>query len=214
MLKVARFEFSLFGINTYVVYDDKTRDCAIIDPGMINDEERDALRRFIEREKFHPVHLINTHLHIDHSIGNEFVERTWGLKTEAHRDDASLGSGIGQQARMFGLPFDVKGIELTSYLEDGDEIKIGSGVLRALHVPGHSPGSIVLYAPAEDFLIAGDVIFCGSIGRTDLPGGSYEQLIGGIHTKLVPLPPATKIYPGHGPETTLRRELESNPYLR
>lgn len=214
MLKVARFEFSLFGINTYVVYDEQTRECAIIDPGMISDGERDALKHFIERERLNPVHLINTHLHIDHSIGNEFVEHTWGLKAEAHRADSPLGSELDKQAKMFGLPFPVKSIQLSTFLEDGDEIKIGNSVLRALHVPGHSPGSIVLYAPVEDFIIAGDVIFSGSIGRTDLPGGSFEQLIGGIRTKLLPLPPATVIYPGHGPETTLRRELESNPYLR
>lgn len=212
-MKVAIFNFALFGINTYVVYDEPSGEAAVIDPGMISEEERRALEQFITRHSLRVTHLINTHLHIDHAAGNRFVIDNYNVGLEAHLADEPLGLCIAQQAEQFGLPFRPEGAEITTYLNEGDEIHLGKGVLKVIHVPGHSPGSIVLYSPKDGFIIAGDVLFQGSIGRTDLPGGSHSQLIEGITGKLLNLPDETIVYPGHGPATTIRDEKLHNPFL-
>lgn len=213
MLKIARFCFSLFGINTYVVYDPASKEAAIIDPGMFNPAEQDAMRNFIAREHLKVTKLINTHLHIDHAVGDRWVEQTYDVKLSAHEEDAFLGSRLAMQADEFGLPGAFDGIEIGHTLKDGDVIRIGDGSLHVLHVPGHSPGSVVLYDKDDSFLIAGDVLFQGSIGRTDLPGGSYRQLIEGIKSKLLPLPDNTVVYPGHGDPTTIGEERIHNPFI-
>lgn len=212
-LLAARFEFSLFGINTYVVYDPATRECAIIDPGMMGIEEENAMRNFINRERLTVRHLINTHLHIDHAVGDKFVADTYGVPVSAHRLDEPLMERIRQQAEMFGIKEKVNVAEVSHRLEEGDRIAVGGGELEVLHVPGHSPGSIVLYDRADGMLFGGDVLFDGSIGRTDLPGGSHEQLVRGIREKLLTLPSDTVVYPGHGPATTIGKERATNPFL-
>lgn len=212
-MKVAIFRLSLFGINTYVVYDEATKDCAVIDPGMINDHERQAMTDFIEREGLNVTQIINTHLHIDHVAGDRFMAQKYGAGISAHKDDAPLGNSVEQQARMFGLQEDFSNIKITKPIEDGDIIKIGEGELKVIHIPGHSPGSVALYDSKDGFLIAGDIIFQGSVGRTDLPGGSHEQLISGIKNKLLCLPDSTVVYPGHGPATTVGTEKKYNPFL-
>lgn len=212
-MKVAIFQLGLFGINTYIVYDPTTKDCAIIDPGMSTPDEEKALTDFISREGLHVTHVINTHLHIDHAIGNKFATEKYGVPAMANRLDLPLGERIKDQAQMFGIARKVDAPEITEFIEDGDIIKIGNGRLHAIHVPGHSPGSIVLYDKADGFLIAGDVLFRGSVGRADLPGGDFPTLISGIKEKLLPLPANTIVYPGHGPYTTIGAETDSNPYL-
>lgn len=212
-MKVAIFRLSLFGINTYVVYDEATKDCAVIDPGMINDHERQAMTDFIEREGLNVTQIINTHLHIDHVAGDRFMAQKYGAGISAHTDDAPLGNSVEQQARMFGLQEDFSNVKITKPIEDGDIIKIGEGELKVIHIPGHSPGSVALYDSKDGFLIAGDIIFQGSVGRTDLPGGSHEQLISGIKNKLLCLPDSTVVYPGHGPATTVGTEKKYNPFL-
>lgn len=212
-MKIAKFGFSLFGINTYVVWDPATKDCAIIDPGMIETQEEEALTGFIEREGLHVTHLINTHLHIDHAIGNRFVSERYGVPVEAHPADAILGTRMRQQAEMFGLTAKVSDVEISTPLHDGDIIRIGEGELKVIHIPGHSPGGIVLYDEADKFIIAGDVIFRGSVGRTDLPGGDTAQLLGGIRDKLLPLPDDILLFPGHGDHTTVGYERTHNPFL-
>lgn len=168
MLKVAKFGFYMFGINTYVVYDPEEKEAAIIDPGMSRKEEFEALDKFIEREGLKVTHLINTHLHIDHAIADNWVKEKYGVPVEAHVGDASLGERLKQQAQMFGLRASDVAVEIDSPLKEGDVVKIGRGELNVLHVPGHSPGSICLYDKADDFVIVGDTLFQGSIGRTDL----------------------------------------------
>lgn len=212
-MKVAIFQLSLFGINTYVVYDEATRKCAIIDPGMISANEEEAILNFIKSHNLTVTHIINTHLHIDHAIGNRWASHTFNVPVYAHKADEPLGLRLRQQAQAFGIDEKVSDTEISQYLEDGDDIVIGDGVLHVLHVPGHSPGSIVLFDKEDGFLIAGDVLFQGSVGRTDLPGGSTSQLISGIKEKLLPLPDSTIVYPGHGPATTIGREKHSNPFL-
>lgn len=212
-MKIAIFQLSMFGINTYVVYDPQTRDCAIIDPGMSTQRENEAVDNFIKKNDLTVTHLINTHLHIDHVFGNKHVSDTYDVKPQLHADDMALGSRVKQQAQMFGMPESPENVEPGKYLKEGDIIHIGNGELKVLHVPGHSPGSIVLYDKKDGFAIVGDVLFQGSIGRTDLPGGNHQQLIEGIKEKLLTLPDDTVIYPGHGPHTTIGDEKRYNPYL-
>lgn len=213
-MKIAKFEFSLFGINTYVVWDPVTKKAAVIDPGMINEREEEALSAFVKREGLTVTHIINTHLHIDHAIGDKYAAKVFGAPVLAHKEDEFLGTRMMQQAQMFGLGAKVDDVSINSYLEEGDIIKIGVGELKVLHVPGHSPGGIALYDPEGHFVIAGDSLFAGSIGRTDLPGGDMVRLIDNVKEKLLSLPGDTVVYSGHGPETTIAREATSNPFLR
>ncbi len=213
MLKVAKFGFYMFGINTYVVYDPKAKEAAIIDPGMSRKSEFEALEKFIEREGLKVTHLINTHLHIDHAISDLWVKQKYGIQIEAHGDDAPLGKYLTQQAQSFGIPGEYVAIEIDNKLKEGDVIKVGEGELKVLHVPGHSPGSICLYDKADGFVIVGDTLFEGSIGRSDLPGGNHRQLVDAIKNKLLTLPKDTAVYSGHGNPTTIGKEWDTNPYL-
>lgn len=212
-MNIARFGFSLFGINTYVVVDPKTKKCAIIDPGMIEQREEEALTKFIEKNGLTVTHIIDTHLHVDHAIGIPFVKAKYKIPLFAHKADEALGSHLGQQARMFGMSEQVEDISIDSYLEDGEVIEIGDGRLKVLHVPGHSPGSVALYDEEGGYVITGDALFSGSIGRTDLAGGDMKTLLNSIRTKLLTLPESTEVYPGHGPASTIGDERRLNPYL-
>lgn len=213
MLKIAKFGFYMFGINTYVVYDPEEKEAAIIDPGMSRKEEFDAMERFIEREGLKVTHLINTHLHIDHAIADNWVKAKYDVPLEAHADDAVLGERIKQQAQMFGVQADDVAVEIERPLKEGDVVKIGRGELKVIHVPGHSPGSICLYDEADGFVIVGDALFAGSIGRTDLAGGNHRQLVDAIKNKLLTLPRETMVLSGHGDATTIGREWDSNPFI-
>lgn len=213
MLKIAKFGFYMFGINTYVVYDPEEKDAAIIDPGMSRKEEFDAMENFIKREGLNVTHLINTHLHIDHAIADNWVKAKYGVPLEAHSDDAMLGERIMQQAEMFGVSAEDVEVVIERPLREDEIVKIGRGELKVIHVPGHSPGSICLYDEADGFVIVGDTLFEGSIGRTDLPGGNHRQLVDAIKHKLLTLPRETMVLSGHGDATTIGREWNSNPFL-
>lgn len=213
-MKVAIFELQLFGVNCYVVYDPIEKKAAIIDPGIIDTRELDAIDNFIKRNELTVVYIINTHLHIDHAIANTGVAEKYGVDVLAHQDDMFLGEHMNSQARQFGLPIKVDNAGVTGFLKDGDIIKIGSGELEVLHVPGHSPGCIALYDRKDGFLISGDTLFDESVGRTDLPGGDIGKLLDSIKKKLYSLPDSTIVYPGHGPATTIGKEKVSNPYVR
>lgn len=212
-MKLVKFGFSLFGINTYVVVDESTKSCAVIDPGMIDAEEENALESYIEREGLTVTHVINTHLHVDHAVGDKFVAEKFRVPVLGHRSDEVLGERLQQQAQMFGMREKLDSVSLTSYLEDGEKVRIGNGELEVLHVPGHSRGSVALYDREGKYVIVGDALFAGSIGRTDLPGGDFGTLVKSIKDKLLSLPDDTAVYPGHGPATTIGRERRNNPYL-
>lgn len=212
-MRVSRFTFNMFGVNTYILWDDYSREAMIIDPGMIDDKEREIIDGFITSNKLNPSHLVNTHMHIDHSFGISYIAEKYGLRLECNHADQFLAERLKEQARMFGLPISIDELEISIGLNDGDILKIGNEEVQILQVPGHSPGSIVIYAPESSFLISGDVLFNSSIGRTDLPGGSYNQLISAINNKLMTLPDDTTVYPGHGPETTIGHEKRYNPYI-
>lgn len=213
MLKVKEFVCNAFGELTYIVYDTNSREAAIVDPGMSTPAEEETVENFIEREKLTLKYLVLTHLHIDHAWGVPYIKHKYGLPVTAHNDGGYLGAIMDAQAQMFGLPGSPGRMEIENPLQHGDTLHLGTQILRVLHVPGHSPGGISLYAPAEKFLIAGDIIFRGSIGRTDLPGGDYRQLINGIKEHILSLPPDTVIYPGHGEPTSVGQEEHTNPYL-
>lgn len=212
-MQIAIFQFSMFGINTYLVFDEDSKECLVVDPGMSNPEEEKAIENFISTKGLTLKHIVNTHLHIDHVVGIPFLREKYGAPVMAHPGDEFLGKRVADQAAMFGLRMKPEVIEISEYLEDGDKIQLGNGNLEVIAVPGHSKGSICLYDPKDGFLISGDALFQGSIGRTDLPGGNYKELIDNIHDKLLGLPDETVVYPGHGPATTIGEEKRSNPFL-
>lgn len=214
-MNIKRFTFNPFGVSTYVVWDPATGDGIVVDPGMSNSGEDAMFDKFVASNKIHIDQIVNTHLHLDHCWGNNYVTEQYGVKTAASVDDAFLGERAAQQAMMFGIGGgDFKPVTIDVALHDGDEIHVGNGVLEVLAVPGHSPGSLALYDAADGWVIVGDALFAGAIGRTDLPGGDYRTLEASIRRKLYTLPDSTVVYPGHEATTTIGREKASNPYVR
>lgn len=216
MLKIKQFAFNDFGENTYILFDTDTNEALVVDPGMVDDRERQFFDRFIEDNKLKITNVVNTHLHLDHCFGDNYVVDRYGVKVAANIADASLGRTVGQQARAFGMPVEgeVRGVEIDVPLKEGDEINVGKYFLVVLEVPGHSPGGLVLYCEAGKFAFVGDSIFSGSIGRTDLPGGSQTMLVEALKKKVLSLPDDTQLLPGHGPITTVARERVANPFIR
>lgn len=214
-MKIKTLEFNPFGVNTYIVWNKDTLEAAVVDPGMSNQNECFRFKQFVEIERLQITKLINTHLHIDHTLGNEFVEATYGVSLMAHSDDAPLGAMRAQQAAMFNLRgVATDAVQIGTEIKAGDKIYLGDEHLEVLEVPGHSPGSIALYSPADGFVITGDALFRGSVGRTDLPGGNHSTLINSIKTHLMTLPSDTVVYPGHGPATIIGQEAKTNPFIR
>lgn len=211
MLHLHSFTFNPFQENTWLVWNDQ-KECLIIDPGCYSPEEKAVLKEFIHTRQLQPVRLINTHCHIDHVLGNPFVSSTWNLKPEAHRADKALMDAVEQYGQMWGIRSDSQP-EPDYHLQDVKEIQLGTDRLQLLFTPGHAPGEICLYSAEDGFLIAGDVLFRESIGRTDLPGGDYQTLINTIREQLFVLPDDTQVHPGHGPSTTIGHEKKFNPFL-
>ncbi len=210
MLTLKSFEFNPVQENTYILYNE-FNECAIIDPGCYFDHEKDELTRFIETKQLKPKFLINTHCHLDHVFGNKHLAALYHLPLSLHEGEVVVLNFAPTSALMYNLPFDSYQGEF-HFLKPGDEIKLGTDVLKVLFTPGHSPASISLYAPADGFVISGDALFRESIGRTDLPGGNAETLIRSIHSQLFTLPDETKVYSGHGAPTTVGHEKKMNPY--
>ncbi len=212
MLSIRCFEFNPIQENTYVLYNEQG-DCAIIDPGCYYENERKQLKAFIEENKLSPKYLINTHCHLDHVFGNKFVSETWNLPLHLHETEKLVLNFAPKSAEMYGLPFDNYSGEM-KFLNEGDVIKIGDDELKVLLTPGHSPASLSFYNEKGGFLISGDVLFSGSIGRTDLPGGDFDTLERSIKTKLYTLPDETKVFAGHGRGTSIGFEKNNNPFVR
>ncbi len=211
MVRVHAFTFNPFMENTYVL-SDESGECIIIDPGCYEKGEQEALTSALEKEECQPVRLINTHCHIDHVLGNKFVADHYGLSLEMHELDVPLLHSVADYAPMYGFRYDPSP-EPASFLKEGDKVTFGNSELEVLHVPGHAPGHIVLLCRDQEFIIGGDVLFRGGIGRTDLPGGEHNTLIRGIKEKLLPIGDAWTVYPGHGEPTTLGEEKAHNPFL-
>ncbi len=212
MLDIHFFTFNAFQENSYIVYDKETKDCIILDPGCGNAKEEQELVDFIERNKLLPKRLINTHCHIDHVLGNLFVAEKYKLVLEAHRLEIPVLQSGGQVSKMYNIPYK-RSPDISKFLEEGEPLELGGFRLDILLTPGHSPGSISFYSKESKWVISGDVLFMNSIGRTDLPGGDYNTLIGSIAAKLLPLPDDVKVYSGHGPSTTIGHERSTNPFL-
>lgn len=211
-MTIKTFTFNPFQENTYLLFDE-TKEVAIIDAGCIFDAEKQTLKKYIDDNNLTVKRVINTHLHLDHQFGNKFLFETYGIKPEACQEDEFLLETVVAQARSFGFPVNEDAETLGKYIVENQEIKFGNSILKAIHVPGHSPGSMAFYSEKDGFLISGDVLFQGSIGRIDLPKGDYATLILSITKKLLPLPDSTVVYCGHGPTTTIGSEKNSNPFL-
>jgi hydroxyacylglutathione hydrolase len=211
MIQIKKFTFNPVQENTLVVFDE-TNECVIVDAGCYFENERHELDNFITSNGLKPVRLINTHCHFDHIMGITFCRTKYHLLFEAHPDEAVLVENAAVQGDLFGVP--IEPVDAPDvFFKEGDLITFGNSYLKVIEVPGHSPGGTVFYNAEQKILIAGDVLFYGSIGRTDLPGGNYEQLVGNIKTKILTLPEETVVYCGHGPETSIGFEKKNNPFL-
>lgn len=212
MLQVQAFTFNPMQENTYIIYNAEKEAC-IIDPGCYFASEEKELMDFVRSNALKPLYLLNTHCHLDHIFGNRFIHKTFGLPLHLHRLEKQvldLGPVSGQ---MWGFPFENYDGELI-YFEEGDLIRLGEEVLHIFFTPGHSPGHVCFYSKEHKFLIGGDVLFNGSIGRTDLPGGNFDTLEQSIKTKLYTLPGDVIVHPGHGESTTIEDERTSNPFVK
>ncbi|MEH6304759.1 MBL fold metallo-hydrolase [Olivibacter sp. CPCC 100613] len=212
MIHVKRFENNPFAENTYILYDE-TLNCAIIDPGMYTEAEEKRVLHFISSNNLNPTLLLNTHCHVDHVLGNRVIYEAFGLLPQFHELEASVLSDVQVRAPMFGLRYEQSPIP-EHFLPTAGEVSFGNTVLALIFAPGHSPGHLCFYHQQEKVLIGGDVLFKGSIGRTDLPGGNHQLLLRNIKEKLYNLPNDTVVYPGHGPETSIGEEKVNNPFVR
>ncbi len=210
-MQVQKFTFGPFQENTYVL-SDETKSAVIIDPGCFTAQEENELQSFISGQSLKVEMLLNTHAHLDHIAGNKFVFDIYGLQPIMHKDDLPILDNQLSSSTMYGLPCNISPRPL-KFISDGEIITFGKTNLKVIHAPGHAPGHVVFYHMESSVLINGDVLFSGSIGRTDLPLGNHETLIKSIKTKLFVLPDNTLVYTGHGPETTIGREKISNPFL-
>lgn len=211
MVTIKIFPFNPFYENTYVL-SDETGECVIIDPGCHNSEEEQELKSYVEKNNLRPVKLLNTHCHLDHVFGNPFVAETWKLPLEIHSLELKVLESFPTVCQVYGFNGKIQPEPILT-LEEGKQVKFGNSCLDILFTPGHSPGSVCFYSAKEKFAISGDVLFQGSIGRTDLPGGDQETLFGSIQKKLFVLPDDVKIYSGHGGMTKIGIEKKTNPFV-
>lgn len=218
-MKLKQFVVNCFGVNAYVL-SNNAGDAILIDPSVSVPREQKELADYIASEGLTIRRVLNTHLHLDHVLGNAFVERTFNVKAEAHEEDAFFMDIQEEQSQMFGIPCPDPAGPLGNYLAEGDTVEIPDIKLHVFHIAGHSPGGLAFYcenfAPSGasahgncPILFSGDSLFAGTIGRTDLFEGSEEALITNIKNKLLTLPPETIVYPGHGIPTTIGKEREN-----
>jgi len=212
MLRLHSFTHNPFQENTWLIWAEDGA-CLIIDPGCYTRDEQTELSDFISNNNLNPTRLINTHCHIDHVLGNPFVSRTYNLKPEIHPFDLNLLNAVEQYGLLWGINSE-KQPEPELSLVHGQKIGIGNDELMVIFTPGHSPGEVSLYCEGQQFLIAGDVLFHESIGRTDLPGGNHQTLIKSIQEQLMILPDDVEVHPGHGSSTTIGHERKFNPFLK
>ncbi|HYU08252.1 MAG TPA: MBL fold metallo-hydrolase [Gemmatimonadales bacterium] len=206
-MKIVPIPNGMFAENCFLVIDEQTRQCAIVDPG----QDAGLILHKIEQSGAQPVAVWLTHAHVDHVLGVAEVARRTGAIVCLHPADRPLYDGVAEQAAWFGLAAPEQQPAPDRDLVAGEHLKVGGLSFDVRHAPGHSPGSVCIVGHGVVF--TGDVLFAGSIGRTDLPGGDYETLIASIERELLPLPDDTIVYSGHGPETTIGRERRTNPFL-
>ena len=212
MITIKSFTFNPFQENMYVL-SDETGACIIIDPGCYDATDQQTLSAYISNNNLKPVRLLNTHCHIDHVFGNAYVCSKFGLELEAHREEVQVLAYSKQAASIYGVNYE-ESPQPSSFLDEGDQIKFGNSTLDILFVPGHAPGHLAFVSHADRFVINGDVLFAGSVGRWDLPGGDFETLKASIQNKMYALPDDYTVYAGHGPATTIGTEKVSNGVVR
>ena len=211
MIRIERHVFNAFQVNTYLIRDDHDQ-CLIVDPAFYSPEEKRDFDAYITEQGLSVSGQINTHGHVDHVLGVMHVKSTYDKAFRAHTSESSLIKNAPLMGEVYGLSVQpIPGID--EAIEDNELIPFGAYSLRAILVPGHSPGSLAFYSKEGGFVITGDALFQQSIGRTDLPGGDYDTLIQSIRTRLLTLPPETVVYPGHGPASTIGEEASGNPFL-
>ncbi|PLX21299.1 MAG: MBL fold hydrolase [Marinilabiliales bacterium] len=211
MTKIKTFIFNPFQENTFLLYDE-TKECVIVDAGCNEENEFKQIEDFISDNNLNLKAIINTHCHIDHIMGNAYFVDKYKVPSIAHKEDMPLIERSNDMAVAFGFKIQEPPVPNRFVIED-DIIEFGVSKLSVKHVPGHSPGSIALYCENDQFVIVGDVLFSGSIGRTDLPGGDYDTLISSIKQKLFSLDDEVIVYSGHGESTTVGREKKTNPFF-
>ena len=211
-MTVTGFTFNPFSENTYVLHD-QTGECVIIDPGCYEKQEQDTLRSFLAEHKLKVVLLLNTHCHIDHVFGNKFITDTYQVPFLIHPEEVATLQAVPVYAPAYGFTH-YQPAAPTGFLTPGENITFGQTELQVLFTPGHAPGHVVFYHQESQVCLGGDVLFQRSIGRTDLPGGDFDTLIRSIRTQLFTLPDAVRVYPGHGPSTTIWEEKQANPFLK
>lgn len=211
MIQIKSFAFNPYQENTYIVFDE-SNECVIIDPGMYTGDEQNAFLKFIADHDLKPVLLLNTHCHIDHVLGNKFIFDTYGLLPRFHKGEQAVINSVVSYAPQMGIRYDVSPLP-EFYLPESGTIGFGNSELDLIFAPGHSPAHLCFYNKEQQFIIGGDVLFYRSIGRTDLPGGNFDLLISNIREKLFTLPDEVRVFPGHGPSTSIGFEKQHNPFL-
>jgi Zn-dependent hydrolases, including glyoxylases len=211
MITVKLFVFNPFQVNCYVL-SDETGECIVVDASCYTEAEKATLVQYIESQGLKLVKLVNTHGHVDHLLGLRHLSDKFGVGFAINDADVKLVTEAQKHGVIFGFDVEEPPV-VTEYLTEGKDVTFGNSVLKTFFVPGHSPGSIAFYSPEQHFVITGDVLFAGSIGRTDLPGGDYDQLMNSIYKKLMVLPPDTEVLPGHGPFSSIHEEALNNPFL-
>lgn len=206
-MRIIMIPNGIFAENCYIVVDEAARECAIVDPG----EEAGLILHKVAETGARPTAIWLTHAHLDHVLGVPQVAAETGAPVHLHPADKPLYDAVPDQAAWFGLPRPPRLPPPDKAFGHGQTVTVGGVRFEVRHTPGHSPGSVCLVAPGV--VLGGDVLFAGSIGRTDLPGGDLETLVGSIERQLLPLPDETILYTGHGPETTIGAERRSNPFL-
>ncbi len=212
MIQIKKFTFNLFSENTFVLWDDESLESAIVDPGCSDASEENELESFITNNNLKVKYLINTHCHIDHILGCEFVKLKYNPIYLAPELDIPLLQNAAMQASFVGMDFSISLLP-DEYITENKKLNLGKSELSFLFTPGHTPGEFCIYIPETKICITGDVLFNDSIGRTDLWGGNYNVLIQSINQKLLSLPDETVIYPGHGESSSIGREKKFNPFL-
>lgn len=212
MIKVKKFTFNPFAENMYLLFDE-SKEGIIIDPGCYDKDEEKELKEYISEQNIKIKTLVNTHGHIDHVLGNNFVFQQWGVPFVMSKEDLPTYKAVSAYASNYGFE-NYTEVEPTSFIGEGDRLEFGNNYLDVVFVPGHSVGHIAFISQEQKFVIGGDVLFNGSVGRTDLPGGDMDTLIESIHQKLFVLDDDFVVYCGHGPETTIGKEKVSNPFCR
>lgn len=212
MFQIKTFAFNPFQVNTYVLYNDDQKECIIVDPACYTEEEYNILFNFLKETNLEPKFILNTHCHIDHVLGIDRLKETFNIPFYANSKDQYLLDAAIEHGQSFGINLDKIPV-IDKSVDENDAIYLGEFQIRIFNVPGHSNGSLAFYIKEIDSVLTGDVLFDGSIGRTDLPGGNFEVLEASIKTKLYTLPDETIVYCGHGGTTAIGVEKSSNPFV-